>query len=181
MMLLKTMILILMGVTGSGKTTIGKLLAAETGWQFAEGDDFHSEANRQKMHQGIPLTDEDRAPWLASMHDLLLSWYQSGTSGILACSALKQKYRDALIDQIPPLSFRFVWLDVPREDLERRLHNRKGHYMNPNLLQSQLDTLEIPEDALRIAEEEDPRRVVQRILDQLLVQEGKPSVPDGLD
>lgn len=181
MMLLKTMILIVMGVTGSGKTTVGKLLAAETGWEFAEGDDFHSEANRQKMHQGIPLTDEDRIPWLASMHDLVLRWYQSGTSGILACSALKQKYREVLVDQIPQVSVRFVWLDVPREALEDRLRNRKGHYMNPDLLQSQLDTLEIPKDAVHVYGEEAPRKIVQRILDQLLVEEGKPSMQEGPD
>jgi gluconokinase len=175
------MILIVMGVTGSGKTTVGKLLAQETGWQYAEGDDFHSEANRQKMHQGIPLTDEDRAPWLASMHALLLGWYQSGTSGILACSALKQNYRDVLADEIPSVSIRFVWLDVPPADLEERLRNRKGHYMNPDLLQSQLDTLEVPKDAIRISGDEGPRKIVAEILDQLLVEEGKPVLQEGLD
>lgn len=144
------MIVVLMGVTASGKTTIGKLLAAETGWQFAEGDDYHSEANRDKMHRGIPLDDEDRAPWLASLHELLLGWSRGGTNGILACSALKQKYRDELAREIPPGNLRFAFLDVPRGELEERLRKRKGHYMNPDLLQSQLDTLEVPHDALHL-------------------------------
>ena len=170
------MILVLMGVTASGKTTVGKLLAAETGWQFAEGDDFHSEANRGKMHQGIPLTDEDRIPWLLSMHAMLLGWKLSGTSGILACSALKQKYRDMLAEHIPPLNLRFIMLDVPREELEERLRLRQGHYMNPELLQSQLDTLEMPADAIMISAEHEPQQIVQEILDQLLIKEGKPGL-----
>ena len=92
------MILIVMGVSGSGKTTLAKTLAKLTGWQFAEGDDYHSEANRQKMHSGIPLTDEDRAPWLATLHELILQWHQRGENGILTCSALKQAYRETLTD-----------------------------------------------------------------------------------
>ena len=170
------MILILMGVTASGKTTVGKLLAAETGWEFAEGDDFHSEANRAKMHQGIPLTDEDRIPWLLSMHEMLLEWNQGGISGILACSALKQSYRDMLAEQIPPLNLRFIMLEVPREELEERLRHRQGHYMNPDLLQSQLDTLEMPADAILIDADHESHQVVQEILDQLLIEEGKPSL-----
>ncbi len=157
------MILVLMGVTASGKTTVGKLLAAQTGWQFAEGDDFHSDANRAKMHQGIPLTDEDRIPWLISMHQVLLGWNRSGTSGILACSALKQKYRDTLAEDIPPHNLRFVMLEVPREELEARLRRRQGHYMNPDLLQSQLDTLEMPADAILIPADHEPGEIVQQI------------------
>ena len=170
------MILVLMGVTASGKTTVGKLLAAEMGWQFAEGDDFHSEANRNKMHKGIPLNDEDRAPWLASMHEVLLGWQRSGTSGLLACSALKQSYRDALSAQIPPSDIRFVLLEVPREILETRLLNRRGHYMNPGLLQSQLDTLEVPSDAILILAEREPPQIAREILEQLGLKEEKPSL-----
>lgn len=158
------MIVVLMGVTASGKTTIGKLLAAKAGWQFAEGDDYHSQANRDKMHRGVPLDDQDRAPWLASLHELLLGWGRSGMNGILACSALKQKYREELAREIPPENLRFAFLDVPRDELERRLANRKGHYMNPSLLQSQLDTLEVPKDALRLDGTQAAEAIVEAIL-----------------
>ena len=167
------MILVLMGVTGSGKTTIGKLLAAETGWRFADADDFHTEANRAKMHAGIPLTDEDRKPWLATLHQLLLGWYEGGTSGILGCSALRASYRDVLTPQIPSLNIRFILLEVSREVLEQRLKARKNHYMNPELLQSQLDTLEITSDLTRVCAEGPPDKIVQGILEKLLVVEGK--------
>jgi gluconokinase len=170
------MILVLMGVTGSGKTTIGKLLAAETGWRFADADDFHSEANKAKMHAGIPLTDEDRVSWLAALHQLLLGWYEGGTSGILGCSALRQSYRDVLTPQIPPLNIRFILLDVSRAVLEARLKARKNHYMSPDLLQSQLDTLEITPDLTRVRAEGPPQKVVQDILDKILTVEGKVTV-----
>jgi gluconokinase len=167
------MILVLMGVTGSGKTTVGKLLAAETGWQFADADDFHSAANKQKMHANIPLTDEDRMPWLASLHQLLLGWYEGGKSGILGCSALRKSYRDLLVQQIPPVNIRFILLDVSRQELEQRLKDRKNHYMNPGLLQSQIDTLEITPDLMRVCAEGSPEKIVQEVLDQILVVEGK--------
>ncbi len=154
-----------MGVTGSGKTTIGTLLASETGWEYAEGDDYHSPENRAKMHAGIPLTDEDRAPWLAALHGVLLGWHNSGKSGVMACSALKQAYRDALRDGIPPAELRFVLLEAPRAVLEERLAHRSGHYMNPDLLQSQIDTLEIPADALHVSAVQTPREAVDQILD----------------
>ena len=170
------MILALMGVTGSGKTTVGKLLAAETGWRFADADDFHSEANRAKMHANIPLTDEDRQPWLATLHQLLLGWYEGGTSGILGCSALKQSYRDVLIAQIPPLNIRFILLDVSTKVLEERLRGRRNHYMNPGLLQSQIDTLEVTPDLMRVCGEDPPEKIVQGILENLLVVEGKTTV-----
>jgi gluconokinase len=170
------MILVLMGVTGSGKTTIGKMLAAETGWRFADADDFHSEANKAKMHAGIPLTDEDRIPWLNTLHELLLGWYEAGISGILGCSALKQSYREMLTPQIPPVVLRFILLEVSRPVLEERLKGRKNHYMNPDLLQSQLDTLEITPDLMRVNAEGPPQKIVQEILDQILTVEGKTSV-----
>jgi gluconokinase len=144
------MIAILMGVTASGKTTIARELQKLTGWEYAEGDDYHSAANREKMHAGIPLNDEDRAPWLASLHDVLRGWYEQGRSGILTCSALKQAYRDILAGGLPAEAVRFVLLEVPKEELARRLANRQGHYMNPKLLDSQLKTLEEPRDAVRV-------------------------------
>jgi gluconokinase len=120
------MIAILMGVTSSGKSTIAHELVALTGWKFAEGDDYHSEANRQKMHAGIPLTDEDRIPWLASLHEVILGWFRNGDSGVLTCSALKQSYRDQLVKDLPHDACRFVLLDVPIEVLRERISHRPG-------------------------------------------------------
>jgi gluconokinase len=161
------MIVILMGVTGTGKTTIGTLLAKRTGWHYAEGDDYHSEANKAKMHAGIPLTDEDRGPWLAALHEVLTGWCQSGESGVLACSALKQSYRDTLAAGLVHSAYRFVWLNVSRNVLVERLSHRTGHYMNPALLDSQLATLEPPADALVVSAEGTPDEAVDLILKQL--------------
>lgn len=161
------MILIVMGVTGAGKSTVAGALVKATGWQFAEGDNFHSEANRAKMHAGIPLTDEDRIPWLESLHMILKGWANRGESGILTCSALKQTYRDILATGLPENSYRFVLLDVPKSELQRRLDHRAGHFMNPALLDSQLATLEEPRDALRIEAEGTPEAIAGRILAQV--------------
>jgi gluconokinase len=161
------MILILMGVTASGKSTVGQALARLTGWNFAEGDDYHSEANRKKMHSGIPLDDHDRAPWLAALHQVLLGWQQRGENGILTCSALKQKYRDTLTDGMPPGSYRFVLLEVPEPELRQRLLARSSHFMNPALLESQLATLEQPKDALRVASAGSPDAIAGKILAQV--------------
>jgi len=153
-----------MGVTGSGKTTIGTRLAAAEHWEYAEGDAYHPEVNKAKMHAGIPLTDEDRAPWLASLHQVLLGWYRSGTNGVLACSALRQAYRDELSEGIPSSVLRFVLLEVPRDVLEHRLAERKNHYMSPALLDSQIATLEMPRDATRVAGDRPPDQVVREIM-----------------
>jgi gluconokinase len=138
----ETNIVIVMGVSGSGKSHLANQLARATGWAYAEGDDYHSTANKAKMHAGIPLTDEDRAPWLDALHQILLGWQRSAHSGILTCSALKKNYREHLAAGIPEL--RFVWLDPPKSVLAERLGHRIGHYMSPNLLDSQLATLEPP-------------------------------------
>src|ERR1700758_3151291 len=158
------MILVLMGVTGSGKTTIGTKLAAAEQCEYAEGDDYHSKANKAKMHAGIPLTDEDRAPWLVTLHEILMSWYRSGKSGVLACSALKQAYRDMLSEGIPKSELRFVLLEVPRDVLEHRLAERKNHYMSPALLDSQIATLEMPRDSIRVRGDLPPDQVVREIM-----------------
>jgi gluconokinase len=161
------MIVILMGVTASGKTTTGLEIVKLTGWQYAEGDDYHSEANRKKMHSGTPLNDEDRAPWLATLHQVLLDWYREGESGVLTCSALKQAYRDILVAGLPHDAYRFVLLNVPLEELRKRILHREGHFMPPSLLDSQLRTLEMPHDAIRIEVTAPPSTVAQKILDRL--------------
>jgi gluconokinase len=161
------MIVILMGVTASGKSTIAAELVRLTGWQFAEADDYHSEANKQKMHSGVPLTDQDRAPWLASLHGVITGWVRDGQNGIMTCSALKQAYRDVLTNGVPDGTCRFVLLEAPVAVLEERIENRRGHYMNPDLLQSQIDTLEQPRDAIRVQSVGSPSDVAQNILNQL--------------
>jgi gluconokinase len=167
-------ILVLMGVTASGKTTIGTRLAAAEHWEYAEGDDYHSDANKAKMHAGIPLTDEDRAPWLASLHEVLLGWHQSRKSGVMACSALKQSYRDELSAGIPGTELHFVLLEVSREVLEQRLAARKNHYMSPALLDSQIATLEAPRDAIRVAGDRPTDETVREIMDAVRSAESHP-------
>jgi len=161
------MIVVLMGVTGSGKTTIGELLAQRTGAIFADADDYHPEANKVKMAAGHPLNDEDRQPWLETLNQLLRGWHQGGKSGVLACSALKQKYRDTLDANLPEGAITFVWLDTPKEIIAERLAVRHHEFMNPNLLQSQFDTLEPPVDALRIVNDRAPDEVVNTILEKI--------------
>jgi gluconokinase len=158
------MIVVLMGVSGSGKTTIGTLLAQRTGTIFADADDYHPQANKDKMRAGIPLNDEDRQPWLEILNGLLRGWYQSGESGVLACSALKEKYRQTLESGIPANAMSFVWLDPSKKVLAERLATRHHEYMNPDLLDSQIATLEPPEDALRVTDDGTPEQVVQEIL-----------------
>ena len=140
------MVLVLMGVTGSGKTTIGQALATAFGWDFHDGDDLHSEANKRKMHREIALTDADRRPWLSAIRALIQTMVSAGRNGIVACSALKQSYRDELI--VDPASVKVVYLKTSPQVIAERLRNRIGHFMNPALLQSQFDTLEEPRDAI---------------------------------
>ena len=136
------MIVILFGVTGSGKTTIGTLLAQRAGAVFADADDYHPAANREKLSAGIPLTDEDREPWLEALNRLLRGWHDAGKSGVLACSALKQSYRDTLSSGMAAGTLTFVLLDGSKEMIASRIASRKHSYMNPNLLESQIETLE---------------------------------------
>ena len=139
------MIVLLMGVSGAGKTTVGTVLAAQLGWEFADADDYHSAANVEKMRNGIPLTDADREPWLESLRSLIVAWIAAGKSGVLACSALKQAYRDRLM---VGASVRVVYLKADRELLRERLLLRRGHYMKEGMLESQIATLEEPADAI---------------------------------
>ena len=164
------MILVLMGVMGTGKTTIGHLLVAKTGWQFAEGDDFHSKANVDKMHAGIPLNDDDREPWLESLHDQIEDWYRRGVDAVLTCSALKQKYRDTLRGGLAADAVQFVVLQAPKAVLAERVSHRPGHFMSPALLDSQLATLEDPKGALHVSVEGSPEAAVQQIMTALHLQ-----------
>ena len=139
------MIVVLMGVSGAGKTTVGELLSERLGWPLLDADAFHPPANIEKMRSGIPLTDEDRWPWLDRLNGLLKENDSNGASALLACSALKQKYRDRLAAGCSDL--RWVYLKGSFELIESRLKARKGHYMKAGLLESQFAALEEPADA----------------------------------
>jgi len=161
------MIVILMGVSGSGKTTIGTLLAERLHLIFADADDYHSAANKAKMAAGHPLDDQDREPWLETLNKLLLAWFEAGKGGVLACSALKDAYRKTLARGLPINAIAFVLLDGSKEMIAARLAQRKDHYMNPALLDSQFATLELPANALRIVNDRAPNAVVDEIVQHL--------------
>jgi gluconokinase len=135
-------VLIVMGVSGSGKTTIAVPLAKTLGWRFREGDDLHPPANVAKMHSGTPLTDEDRWPWLHAIAALIDEWRAQGVSGVITCSALKRVYRNILIGDRPDV--RLVYLQGGHDLIAKRMAARKGHFMPAALLDSQFATLEEP-------------------------------------
>lgn len=137
----------IMGVSGSGKTSVGKALSDKLGWQFKDADDYHPMVNKEKMRQGFPLNDQDREPWLQILRAKILSWSQDKIPTILACSALKQSYREILAEKSPVT---FVYLKTERDVLQKRLESRSHEYMNPALLDSQLSTMEEPDEALVI-------------------------------
>jgi len=153
-----------MGVSGSGKTTVGKLLALELGWEFADGDDYHPAANVEKMRNGIPLTDADRAPWLETLRALIAGWIAAGKNGVLACSALKRDYRESL--RIGP-EVEVVYLLGTPQVLGERLRARVGHFMTERMLESQLAALEEPEDAVVVDVDRSPAWIVAEILARL--------------
>jgi len=156
-------IIIIFGVSGAGKTTVGKLLARELGWRFIEADDFHPAANIEKMCSGNPLTDDDRWPWLERLRDQIRQSLAAGENAVLACSALKRAYRDRLQASE---HVKFVFLRGDYALVEKQLHSRRGHFMNPDLLQSQFDDLEEPEPdehVLTIEVGHTPEEIVDRI------------------
>ena len=155
------MVVIVMGVTGAGKTTIGRALAGALGWEFHDGDELHSEASKLKMHRGIALNDVDRAPWLSAIRKLILAMLSENRSGVVACSALKQSYRDEIV--VDPNLVKVVYLKGSKEVIAERLRNRGGHFMNPDLLQSQFDTLEEPGDAIVVDVSMAPEAIVNAI------------------
>lgn len=141
--------IVLMGVCGCGKTTIGNALSNKLQWMFYDGDSFHIKANIEKMRHGFPLTDKDRVGWLETQRNHLLNLSKKGISSILACSALTKQYRNILANpfiakKIPNSHLSFIWLRVNSKKIKKRLSKRKGHFMNPNLIESQFNTLEIP-------------------------------------
>jgi gluconokinase len=160
------MIILLMGVTASGKTTVGKQLALELGWRFLEGDDFHSPENIKKLRQGMPLNDEDRKPWLEAIRETIRATLARGENTVIACSALKETYRRMLRVSEQVI---FVYLKATIPLIQERLRRRVGHFMNPNLIQSQFDTLEEPEDALQIDAGLTPAEIVRIIRNKLSV------------
>jgi gluconokinase len=154
-----------MGVTGSGKTTIGKALADKLGWDFFDADDFHSSANIAKMTNGIPLTDEDRLPWLLSLRSKIADCLENGHFGILACSALKESYRKILFTNNPEIQI--VYLKASFDLVMSRLTTRIDHFMQPSMLQSQFDTLEEPENAIFVDIGYSVDTIVDRIITTL--------------
>jgi gluconokinase len=157
------MILVLMGVSGSGKTTVGKLLAGQLGWAFIEGDDFHPAANVEKMRRGVPLDDDDRRPWLQALRRRIVEAIANGENAVLACSALKHAYQDYLEGHDPDDLVRYVYLCGSEGLLRSRLAARKGHFMNPALLHSQFETLEPPEHAVRVDVGPAPEAIVAEV------------------
>ena len=151
-----------MGVSGSGKSTIGRLLSDRLKCSFFDGDDFHSPTNIDKMNRGEALTDKERIPWLEELNRLIESTLADKQQGILACSALKQKYRQILKNNNSEVVF--VYLQGSYETIQARIQKRQGHFMNANLLQSQFETLEEPENALIVDVSLSPQAIVQEII-----------------
>lgn len=154
------MIAIVMGVVGAGKTTVGRMLAAQLKWEFADADDFHPASNVEKIRNGIPLTDADREPWLDSLHRAIVEWIAIGKNVILACSALKSSYRSKLkVSQ----EVRFVYLKGNASLIAERLRTRHGHFAGESILASQLADLEEPDDAVIVDISPEPQQIVEEI------------------
>jgi gluconokinase len=162
------MIVVIAGVSGSGKSTVGGLLAGRLGWPFADGDAFHPAANLAKMRAGIPLSDADRGPWLAAIGAWMDERTGAGQSAVVACSALRRAYRDALLGGRPDA--RMVFLAVSHDEDAARLTARQGHFFPAALLDSQFAALEMPEDFERVTllpADDDPATLVGEIIDRL--------------
>jgi len=166
------MVILVMGIEGTGKTTVGKLLAERLCWDFADADDFHSAANKEKMKLGIALTDADRAPWLAAIRAQIWRWIAVKKNGVITCSALKQSYRDELLS--PPDGqaggadeIKTVYLHGTYALIAARLRQRHGHFAGEALLASQFATLEEPNDAISIDVDQTPEQIVEEVMRRL--------------
>ena len=157
-------IVVVMGVAGSGTTTVGTMLADAMDCPFLEGDSLHSAANVEKMSHGVPLTDDDRAPWLAAIHAHLLDSFTRGECLVVGCSALKQSYRTLLADGIPII---WIYLKGSAALIRSRLQHRTGHYMKADMPASQVEALEEPSDALIVDVSQPPETIVEDILAEL--------------
>ena len=170
--------LIVMGVSGAGKSTVGEALAAKLGWRYEDGDAFHPASNVAKMHAGHPLTDEDRWPWLRAIADEIDRVCEAGGHVIIACSALRRAYRDVLLHSRKDV--RLVYLDGTEPLIGDRLSHRKGHFMPPGLLASQFATLEPPaadEHAVRVSIDAPVETIVNDVLNQLGLGQPDPGTP----
>jgi carbohydrate kinase (thermoresistant glucokinase family) len=166
----RPMIVVVMGVSGSGKTTVAKLLAARLGWQFQEGDELHPPENVEKMKSGTPLTDADRIPWLKRIAEKIDEWRARGESGIVTCSALKRSYRDIIIGDRPEV--KLVYLKGSPDLIRQRMARRHGHFMPSSLLDSQFATLEEPspdENAIVVDIGGQPEEITGEIAERLRV------------
>jgi gluconokinase len=158
------MILIVMGVTGAGKTTVGRLLALELNWEFADADEFHPAVNVEKMRRGVALSDKDREPWLVRLRAAISSWIGEGKNVVLACSALKRFYRQQL-DVGPQV--RFVYLKGSSQLISERLRARAGHFAGEAILAGQFADLEEPKDAVTVEIGAAPEQIVSQIRERL--------------
>lgn len=168
------MVIILMGVVGAGKTTVGRLLAEKLTWRFADADDFHPPSNVEKIRNGIALDDNDRAPWLRALRQGIDGWSQTGENVVLACSALKQKYRD----ELRAGGVQFVHLKGSRETILNRLRSRHGHFASESILDSQFADLEEPRDAITVIVDDSPEAIADEIIAKLNLGEQAYSVPN---
>jgi len=157
-------VVIVMGVTGAGKTTVGELLAGQLGWEFADADSFHSPANIEKMRQGIPLDDADRGPWLEAMRNAIARWIAEKRNVALACSALKKTYRQELAVS---RDVKVVYLKGSYELISDRLHLRHGHFATEKILADQFATLEEPGDGVTVGIDLSPEEIVKEIRERL--------------
>jgi gluconokinase len=159
------MVIVLMGAAGAGKTTIGRALAAELGWPLIDGDDYHEPANIEKMRRGEALSDAERSGWLQALHGVIARAIDRREHTVVACSALKERYRDVLAGGLKPI--RFVYLTAPETVLHERLSRRENHFAGPALLASQLAVLEEPADALTLDTSRDPASTIAHIRTEL--------------